>query len=215
MLIDFHTHHLTHNPGALELLNVFPNENPDGTFYSTGVHPWHLKDNNDFEVSVVTSRLSDARCIAIGETGLDRKIPTPLSLQREVFVRHLLLAGQFKKPVIVHCVGAHDQLLSVKKETSVAVPLIIHGYSKNERLAAQLLEAGFYLSFGIRLLESASLQKAFVDTPEDRFFLETDSFDVTIEEVYAKAAQLRKTGALQLQAQLKKNFNTVFGITVA
>ncbi len=60
--------------------------------------------------------------------------------------------------------------------------MIIHGFSKSEQLAKQLLDNGFYISFGKYLLQSRSfgteLETVFRNMPNDRFFLETD----TVEE---------------------------------
>jgi TatD DNase family protein len=88
--------------------------------------------------------------------------------------------------------------------------MIIHGFSKNTQLAKQLLDNGFYLSFGKYLLRNPDLKEVFQLIPNDRFFLETDTVDETIEDVYALAAKYKKMSPEALQMQIENNFITVF-----
>ena len=88
--------------------------------------------------------------------------------------------------------------------------MVVHGFSKNEKVAAQLLKNGFYLSFGKYLLQNPELERVFCAIPNDRFFLETDTVAETIEEVYAVAAQYKKVELKELQKIIAYNFNSVF-----
>ena len=49
--------------------------------------------------------------------------------------------------------------------------------------------------------------------PLDRIFLETDTMEETIEEVYAKASELLGLSVLELELQIKKNAQVVFGFS--
>lgn len=83
-------------------------------------------------------------------------------------------------------------------------------FSKNEELAQQLLKQGFYLSFGKYLIKNPELEFVFTNIPNDRFFLETDTIDEGIEQVYALAAKYKKIDVVTLQQIVTRNFNTVF-----
>ena len=65
--------------------------------------------------------MKDASCLALGECGLDKKVQTPLDLQQEVFERQLTLAEKYKKPVIIHCVAAFQELIAIKKKLKLSV----------------------------------------------------------------------------------------------
>jgi len=107
-------------------------------------------------------------------------------------------------------VAAFQELIVIKNELNITVPIIIHGFSKNQQLAKQLLDQGFYLSFGKYLLRNPELGTVFADMPDNRFFLETDTVDESIQEVYALAAKYKNITVSELQQFIAANFATVF-----
>ncbi|PKP14842.1 MAG: hydrolase TatD, partial [Bacteroidetes bacterium HGW-Bacteroidetes-23] len=126
------------------------------------------------------------------------------------FKAQILLAEKHQKPLVLHCVAAFQEIIQIKKEQNVTVPMIIHGFSKNEQTAKQLLDNGFYLSFGKYLLRNPELKSVFQSVPNDRFFLETDTIEESLEEVYALAANYKKIEIEELKSIVKTNFEKVF-----
>jgi TatD DNase family protein len=59
-------------------------------------------------------------------------------------------------------------------------------------------------------LRNPELKTVFQTVPNDRFFLETDTIEETLEEVYALAASYKGMGVEALQVQMKKNWEKVF-----
>jgi TatD DNase family protein len=112
--------------------------------------------------------------------------------------------------VIIHCVAAFQELIALKLKLGITVPMVVHGFSKSEELAEQLLNKGFYISFGKYLIKNPDLKQAFEKVPNDRFFLETDTIDEGIEQVYDLAAKYKEIAVETLQQIVNKNFNTVF-----
>jgi len=92
----------------------------------------------------------------------------------------------------------------------ISVPIIIHGFSKNEQVAKQLIDNGFYLSFGKYLLRNPELEVVFQSVPNDRFFLETDTIEETLEEVYTLAAKYKNIKIEDLIEIVNSNFKNVF-----
>ena len=92
----------------------------------------------------------------------------------------------------------------------ISIPIIIHGFSKNQQVAKQLIDNGFYLSFGKYLLRNPELESVFKYIPNDRFFLETDTIEETLEEVYTLAAKYKNITIEELIGIVNFNFNTVF-----
>ncbi len=210
--INLHTHRFTNKHDILEIVNQYPREFDAAIpHYSIGIHPWYLDANFlDEDLAIIESKLPLENCLAIGECGLDKRIAIPLSLQTEVFEKQLLLAQQYAKPVILHCVAAFQELIAIKNQLKITVPMIVHGFSKNEIIAKQLVDAGFYLSFGKYLLRNPELEPVFKTIPNERFFLETDTIEEGIREVYAIAAKIRTIEADILQQQIQKNYTKVF-----
>jgi TatD DNase family protein len=211
---NLHTHKFTNNPTTLELVNQYPWEF-DTTIpqYSIGIHPWHIDENRlGKDLQIIEEKLQLAECLALGECGLDKRIEIPMTLQIAVFEKQIALAEKYKKPLVLHLVAAFDELIAIKKRLKISVPIIIHGFSKNEQVAKQLLDNGFYLSFGKYLLRNPDLKQVFQSVPDNRFFLETDTIEETLEEVYALAAQYKGLKMEELQQQVGANWTKVFGI---
>lgn len=114
------------------------------------------------------------------------------------------------KPIILHCVGAFQEIIAIKNELNIQNPMLIHGFSKNAQEAQLLLNNGFYLSFGKYLLRNAELAAVFKSVPNDRFFIETDTIEETIEDVYKKASQIKNIEKNELKQIVKNNFDFVF-----
>jgi TatD DNase family protein len=88
--------------------------------------------------------------------------------------------------------------------------MLIHGFSKSEELAKQLIDNGFYVSFGKYLLRNPELEVVFKTIPNDRFFLETDTIEEGIREVYQLAAKYKDIDLETLKQIINTNFKTVF-----
>ncbi|KRB53509.1 TatD family hydrolase [Flavobacterium sp. Root186] len=209
---NFHTHQFTNQSNVLELVNQYPQEfDVSIPFYSIGIHPWHIKKNEiDLELKIIEDKLQNENCLAIGECGLDKRIEIPLEQQIVVFEKQLALAEKYKKPVVIHCVAAFQEVTAIKKKLKISVPMIIHGFSKNNQLAEQLIKDGFYISFGKYLLRNANLKTVFQNIPNDRFFLETDTIEENIKQVYDLASEYKNTTIRELQGIISSNFAEVF-----
>ena len=209
---NFHTHQFTNQPEILELVNQYPQEFDDAiSFYSIGIHPWHIKEEKiDEDLKIIENKLQTDNCLAIGECGLDKRIEIPLELQISVFEKQLALAEEYKKPVVIHCVAAFQEVIAIKKKMKISVPMIIHGFSKNSQIASQLIKEGFYLSFGKYLLLNPELKTVFNDIPNNRFFLETDTLEENIQQVYKIASEYKKMNIKELQDIISSNFEQIF-----
>lgn len=209
---NLHTHSYTNNPKVVELVNQYPWEF-DATFpqYSIGIHPWYIdKTRLASDLQIIEEKLALPECLALGECGLDKRIEIPLKLQIEVFEQQIALAEKFKKPLVLHLVAAYDELIEIHKRLRIKVPIIVHGFSKNEQVAQQLINQGFYLSFGKYLLRNPEMKNVFKSVPNDRFFLETDTIAETLDEVYSLAAKYKGISIEELKVIVSQNWGQVF-----
>jgi len=209
---NLHTHQFTNQVDVLELVNQYPQEfDAVIPFYSIGIHPLYIDENrldNDFQV--MDEKLALPECLALGECGLDKRSETPFDVQQMIFEKQLALAEKHQKPVVIHCVAAFQELIEVKKRLKISVPMIVHGFSKKVELAKQLIDNGFYVSFGKNLLRNPELESVFKSIPNDKFLLETDMVEEGIQEVYALAAKYKGLELNELQEIVNKNYTTVF-----
>jgi len=213
---NLHTHKYTQLNNVLELVNQYPKDFDESIpYYSIGIHPWYIDEQGlDNDLAIIERKSKENNCLAICECGLDKRIEMPFDLQQLVFEKQLLLAQKYCKPVVIHCVAAFEEVIAIKKRLNITVPLIIHGFSKSEQLAKQLVDNGFYLSFGKYLLRNPELESVFTAVPEDRFFLETDTIDENIEQVYELAAKYSNCTLGNIQEKIKTNFQAVFKISL-
>ncbi|MGO4818765.1 TatD family hydrolase [Flavobacterium sp. W22_SRS_FP1] len=209
---NFHTHKYTNQSDVLELVNQYPQEfDASIPFYSIGIHPWYIVENRvQADLEIIESKLQEMNCLAIGECGLDKRSEIPMELQQAVFEKQLLLAQKYDVPVVIHCVAAFQEVIAIKKRLNISVPMIIHGFSKNKQTAKQLLDNGFFISFGKYLLRNPELESVFKSVPNDRFFLETDTVEENIDIVYALAAKYKGVNLEEIQRQINSNFQAVF-----
>ena len=209
---NLHTHQSLIQADVWELVNQYPQEfDTSIPNYSIGIHPWHIvEDRIDEDLSIIESKLKDEKCLAIGECGLDKRIEFPMALQQMVFEKQLALAEKYRKPVVIHCVAAFQEVIATKKKMAISVPMIIHGFSKNKETAEQLIANGFYISFGKYLLRNPELELVFKSIPKERLFLETDTIEEGIAAVYELAARYKNIEMGEMKAIINANFDTVF-----
>ena len=209
---NLHTHKFSNNPTTLELVNQYPWEF-DAAIpnYSIGIHPWYINESRlESDLKSIEEKLQLKQCLALGECGLDKRIEISMAVQIAVFEKQIALAEKFQKPLVLHLVAAFDELIAIKNRLQISVPIIIHGFSKNQQVAKQLIDNGLYLSFGKYLLRNPELESVFQSIPNDRFFLETDTIEETLQEVYILAAKYKKIPIEDLKEIVNSNFNSVF-----
>ena len=212
MFYNLHTHRFTNDSEITELVNQYPWDFvADIPQYSIGIHPWYIVENRlESDLQFIEQKLQLPECWALGECGLDKRIDIPMTLQTEVFEKQIALAEKYQKPLVLHLVSAYQELIAIHKKRPIKVPVILHGFSKNEQTAKSLLDCGFYLSFGKYLLRNPELAAVFQSVPNDRFFLETDTIEETLMEVYDKASVIKALSLTELKKQVASNWSKVF-----
>jgi TatD DNase family protein len=214
--IDIHVHDGMPSEGIfiLETLMAHEGNSPEdvkGVSYTYGIHPWFLNEWNSHELILSVQRFAVLpQVIALGEAGFDKLRGPSIELQRRIFEEQIILSENIRKPVIIHCVRAWDELLSVQKKLRPKMPWLIHGFRGNIELAQQLLSKGMYLSFWFEFVLRPESGKLLKNLPVDRIFLETDGAEVDIREIYKKVATDLNLTVDTLKSLILKNFKTFF-----
>lgn len=209
---NIHTHRPSTHPEDISIMNIlirepFIDEKKVSPYRSYGIHPWFLEDI-DVQMETLTSCLNRPDAIAVGEAGLNKAAEADMALQTAVFHTQALLAEKTSKPLIIHCVKAWQELLTVRKNVNPHMPWIIHGFRTNGELATQLLHQGFYLSFGEKYNPGA-LQKAW----PDHLLVETDTAPVDIREVYEDLAASLSVPMETFATQVEENTKRIFHLS--
>ena len=187
--IDFHTHQV---PVSRDVVAVVEGRD------TWGIHPWRADE--EFVVPDLSGKL------AIGECGLDSLRGPSMDRQEDVFVQQIKISEELGKPLIIHCVKALDRLLGLRKDLKPKQSWMLHGFRGKPQQLRSLLDAGFFVSFGIQHNEE-SLRIC----PIDRLLLETDD-DVAhpIAEIYNYVAQKRGLEVTSLRVLMAENYRAFF-----
>ncbi|MDR0843825.1 MAG: TatD family hydrolase [Tannerella sp.] len=198
---DIHTHRLPANADVIAIISGGINiDFQPNVYYSAGIHPWYADKE---ALPSLRSYAGHPGVVAIGEVGLDKLAATPWALQKEVFAAQALLAVELKKPLIIHCVKAWDELIAIRKTCSPDsdIPWIIHGFRGNSELAGQLLRQDFFLSFGL-LFQPDAARAAY---KAHRLFAETDEKDILINTVFAALSSAISVSEADLSHEILEN----------
>ena len=217
--IDIHIHGGKPSAGIffLETLMAHEERTP-GDFPNQactyGIHPWYLNIYNYNKlINRVNASTAFPNLIALGEAGFDKIRGPSMELQRRAFEAQIAISEEYRKPVVIHCVRAWDEMFAAHKKFRPKMPWLIHGFRGNIESAKQILSKEIYLSFWFDFIlrtESAQLLR---NLPKDRIFLETDGADVSIVEIYKKIASDIGLSVDGLKSIILTNFNQFFGFS--
>ncbi len=217
---DFHSHRREFSLGEKAVVSLFPDEMADlfrdGIFFSSGLHPRFIPSGDREAESLLESlsrRLRDDRFIAVGECGLDRLASTPMGRQMELFERQIKLACEVRKPLVVHCVRAHGELLATRKNAGNAgIPFCIHGFRGSAKLAEQLARAGMTLSFGTVSFADKGGADALLAIKDEMFFLESDGSPEGVGPAYLAASEILGVDIEELKEDISRWAASLFPI---
>ena len=213
--IDIHTHTTKSRDNLIQIVNLdLKSPCLEQGYYSYGIHPWAL-DNVDFQIeealSLLEARLQSPNVLALGEAGLDKMHKASFERQIELFERQIELSEALKKPMILHDVRSHNEIITLRKKHKAQQPWIVHGFSGTEQDIKQLIGQGIYLSVGESLLHpERKIYKSFKFINLDYLFLETDMAEIGVETIYEAAANLLEMDLSALQTRIFANFARLF-----
>ncbi len=146
-----------------------------------GIQPNHVAEMKAGDWERILELVKQPRVVAVGETGLDRYWDrAPFALQEEYFARHLELARQLNKPVVIHCREAEPDVVRVLKDNfdrHGPIRGVMHSFSGDAATAATCLELGLHISFAgmLTFKNSEALRRVAATVPVDWVLVETDS----------------------------------------
>lgn len=196
---DIHTHRAD---AASAVISVNPWEFVpwQGRVYSVGIHPWQAAEAGKVALESLSQLATRDDVVMIGECGIDKLRGGAVECQVELVKCHAALSERQRKPLVLHCVRASNELCQLRRSLRPVQPWIIHGFRGNANVARQLLDAGFFLSYGERF--NAEAVNA---TPPGRLLAETDESPVPIKEIYANIAECRHESFAVTASVIERN----------
>ena len=217
---------LEETPQVLAIAQTYPH-----VFASVGVHPEYA-DHREPDVDTLCALATDAKVLAIGETGLDyhwhKDRP---EWQRERFRVHIRAARALKKPLVIHTRdAAEDTLRILREEGADAVGGILHCFTESVAVAKAGIDLGFYISLSgiVSFKKATQVHDVARSIPLDRLLVETDAPYLApvpyrgkaneptyVKHVAEAIADLRQTSLNEVAAATSRNFLNLFPVAAA
>ncbi len=202
-----------------------------GVYATIAIHPHNVGNppageaGIKFDAKKLKDLAKSKKVVAIGETGLDYMFcednEKTQELQKKVFIQHLELAKELKKPVIVHSRRLFPEILEIVKKHKVRGAL--HCYMGRWSYAEEYLKLGFYIGFTGLIVYARDYDKVIKNTPLERILIETDapylsptrekrSMPLDVEKVAEKIAEIKGISFDKVAKQTTKNAKELFGL---
>lgn len=199
----------------------------DGVLAAVAIHPNETGDAGDTAFAEIASlaTLPDVR--AVGETGLDhywgRVDP---AVQQDAFRRHIAIAKDVGKALVIHDRDAHDDVLRVLAEEGAPEHTVFHCFSGDADMARTCADRGYVMSFAgtVTFKNAASLRDAAKVAPAELILVETDAPFLTpmpyrgrpnapylVPLTVRCLAEVRGAGLDEIAATTMANAERVFG----
>ncbi|MBV8454727.1 MAG: TatD family hydrolase [Deltaproteobacteria bacterium] len=167
------------DPIATDRLTVELAERNRDIYAVVGVHPHDASACSEARIAELRELAASPRVVAIGESGLDfHYMHSPQQAQEASLRRHLALAAELDKPIVIHCRDAEERLAAIVRETGMPPRGgVVHCFTGNAASARTFLALGFYISFsGILTFRNAvQVREAALLVPIERVMVETDA----------------------------------------
>jgi TatD DNase family protein len=148
---------------------------------AVALHPNEAPVVEDLEkdLKIIEELAANPRVRAIGETGLDF-FRTPEELrdkQKYSFARHIKIAKQHNKALVIHDRDSHRDVLDLLTKEGAPEKTIFHCYSGDAQMAKECIANKYILSFAgtVTFKNAPELREAVVLVPIDQILVETDS----------------------------------------
>jgi TatD DNase family protein len=148
---------------------------------AVALHPNEAPVVDDLEkdLKVIEELASHPRVRAIGETGLDffRTAEDLQEKQKYSFRRHIKIAKDHNKALVIHDRDAHRAVLDLLIEEGAPSNTIFHCYSGDAAMAKECISNKYVLSFAgtVTFKNAPELREAVALVPIELLLVETDS----------------------------------------
>jgi len=199
-----------------------------GDCYATvGIHP---TENSGSDFEAIKELAQDPKVVAIGECGLEYyRLPdsvksSVVAKQKELFIKHIELALEVEKPLMIHCREAYDDTYDILRQYQ-SLKFNMHFFAGDWPTAQKFLELGGYLSFPGVITFTNQYDEVVKNAPLDRIMSETDAPFATpvphrgernepayVQYVAERICELRPESQEEVLAALVQNAQRFFNL---
>ncbi|CAC9598869.1 Putative deoxyribonuclease YjjV [uncultured Gammaproteobacteria bacterium] len=185
-------------------------------YFAFGIHPWLVEIHTQQDLEHLEYLIKCNNPVAVGECGLDYIKNSDKETQLHFFTSQLSIAEKYGLPIIIHAVKAtEDVIFLLKKYPKVTGE--IHGFSGSEAQAQQLTKMGFYLGFGMQIInqKSSKIRQIVKNCPLEFILIETDDHPNPndLQLVAEEISLLKQIPIDTVISQCDNNAITLFNLT--
>lgn len=133
----------------------------------------------DAAIDAIAELARDEVVRAVGETGLDyyRTGEDLHPAQQHSFRRHIDIAGELGKALVIHDRDSHDDVIAVLESQGPPERVVFHCFSGDADMARHCASRGWFMSFAgpITYKANDALREALAVVPEELLLVETDA----------------------------------------
>ena len=151
---------------------------PDHMFLMMGLHPTHVKENYKEELAHVEAQFASRDFYAVGEIGIDLYWDkSTLGIQQDAFRKQIKLAKKYKKPIVIHCREAFDEVFEVlESEKGDDLYGIFHCFTGTIEQAEQAISYNMKLGIGgVATFKNGKIDQFLDQIPLQHIVIETDA----------------------------------------
>jgi len=210
---------------CVRLAELFPN-----VVAAVALHPNEapVVEDLESELARISELAKHPKVRAIGETGLDffRTEPELQDRQRYSFKRHIQMAKDLDKTLVIHDRDAHRAVLDTLDEVGAPDKTVFHCFSGDAEMARECVAKGYLLSFAgtVTFKNAPQLREALKLVPSNQLLVETDSpflapmphrgalnTPAQIPNILRFMAAERGDDLVELVGSISNNLNRIFG----
>jgi len=201
---------------------------PKNTFLMMGLHPTHVKENVEEELSFVKKWLDKRTFYGVGEIGLDLYWDKSfLKQQQYAFKQQIIWAKERNLPIVIHCRDAFDEIFEIlETEKDDKLFGIFHCFTGNIEQAKKAISYNMKLGIGgVVTFKNGKIDQFLNEIPLENIVLETDAPYLAptpfrgkrnessyIIQVLNKLANIYNLSAQEIAEITTQNSKNVFGI---
>jgi TatD DNase family protein len=214
----------TYLNAMLDLEKAFPKN----TFLMMGLHPTHVKENVEEELTFVKKWLDKRSFYAVGEIGIDLYWDkTFLKQQQFAFKTQIKWAKEKNVPIVIHCRDAFDEIFEILEEVKDEKLFgIFHCFTGNLEQAKKAISYNMKLGIGgVVTFKNGKIDQFLNEISIQNIVLETDAPYLAptpyrgkrnessyIIKILEKLAEIYNLTPLEIADITTQNSKNIFGI---
>ena len=152
--------------------------NYEHVFSMLGVFPSEAAKWADDTENLIIELSKNKKIVAIGEIGLDYYWDKSfIDLQKDVFIKQIILANKLNLPIVVHNREAHKDTFDILSEYNKTSKVLFHCFSGSPEFALECVKKGWYIALGgvVTFKNAQKMKDVAKIVPDEKLVLETDA----------------------------------------